>query len=446
MNSQFNRSVEGFWQSQGYGWVLAINNSTVQVFDITQNSCTPNTSYPISQILQNIQVKEYELILKIGITKYTFDRLPALPNLCSKKLGKKIANNPIYNFEVLWNTFNEHYVFFKERNVNWLISYEKYRKKVSKKTTEAQQYTIFRDMLNELDDGHVSIDAPFEIIERARKMNIEDIKLEVPVSKFRNALIAQYIKNPKAHNISKTIWGKINDKVGYVQINAMSGQADYGVDSTMTKKQAKTRYLDKLKSSVNPLTDEIDGVRKTMNSILTDLKDTKHIILDLRFNSGGYDSVAMEILTYFINKEMTLFTKKQRIKDSFGAKQFITARPKNNKYLGKLYILQSHWSASATEILLLGALTQKEIQLIGSCSKGVFSDALEKKLPNGWEFSLSNEIYQDTNEECYEVTGVSPHLELDYPLNEKQWYTKLMTILKESGKDEAIESVLNQIK
>ena len=39
---------------------------------------------------------------------------------------------------------------------------------------------------------------------------------------------------------------------------------------------------------------------------------------------------------------------------------------------------------------------------------GIFSDEFYRSLPNGWEFSLSNEIYLAPNEESFEMTGVPP--------------------------------------
>ena len=41
---------------------------------------------------------------------------------------------------------------------------------------------------------------------------------------------------------------------------------------------------------------------------------------------------------------------------------------------------------------------------------GIFSDELYRSLPNGWEFSLSNEIYLAPNEESFEMTGVPPDI------------------------------------
>lgn len=44
----------------------------------------------------------------------------------------------------------------------------------------------------------------------------------------------------------------------------------------------------------------------------------------------------------------------------------------------------------------------------------VLSDAIQKKLPDGWYFSLSNEVYTDNRGVCYESVGIPVDYELNY--------------------------------
>ena len=50
-----------------------------------------------------------------------------------------------------------------------------------------------------------------------------------------------------------------------------------------------------------------------------------------------------------------------------------------------------------------------QITLIGENSNGVFSNKLGKALLNGWDFTLSNEVFYDVGGINYEVVGVQPH-------------------------------------
>ena len=77
---------------------------------------------------------------------------------------------------------------------------------------------------------------------------------------------------------------------------------------------------------------------------------------------------------------------------------------------------------------------------IGSHTNGAISDALQKTLPNGWHYSLSNEVYTDNNDICYENIGVPVHYELNYP-NDRQTFFR--SVANDLEKDR--EHVLNAI-
>ncbi len=54
-------------------------------------------------------------------------------------------------------------------------------------------------------------------------------------------------------------------------------------------------------------------------------------------------------------------------------------------------------TGSAAELFALATMSLPHIKRIGSTTTGAMSTALEKKLPNGWDFALSNEIFMDNN-------------------------------------------------
>jgi carboxyl-terminal processing protease len=86
----------------------------------------------------------------------------------------------------------------------------------------------------------------------------------------------------------------------------------------------------------------------------------------------------------------------------------------------------------------------KNITRIGSNTEGIFSDVLEKKLPNGWTLNLSNEIYQDISGTCFESIGIPPNKKINYSHNENVFIRKLKR--KIDNGDEAIEMVFKLIE
>jgi C-terminal processing protease CtpA/Prc len=45
---------------------------------------------------------------------------------------------------------------------------------------------------------------------------------------------------------------------------------------------------------------------------------------------------------------------------------------------------------------------------IGSTTQGVFSDVMQRTLPNGWTFDLGNEVYLAPDGRNYEGEGIPP--------------------------------------
>ncbi len=443
-HAQSNIDTNGTWISRGYGWVVEIDSKTIKMYDITKISCKASVEYPIEMLSEGLSVSDDVLSFKRGITIHTFDRISRLPELCTKKRSKKALKDPEYNFEVLWHTFNEQYVYFKERRVDWQKSYEKYRPRINNQTKKDELFATCYQMLEDLEDGHVRIGASEKIMKKAIAKTGYKNTPDADFKGLRRTIVSKYLKNYNTHNLSRTIWGKINEQVGYVQVNSMMVQGDYGITEGMTSKEAKKMYYKTLAKSPDQMENEINGMNKTMLKILSELGETEHLILDLRFNGGGKDVVGLAILSYFTPSARTIFTKKERIGDGYGPERVTELIPAAAQYQGKLHILQSHWSASATEILLLASLSIDNVERIGSPSEGIFSDILDKKLPNGWEFGLSNQVYQDNQGISYEAKGIPAHIDLNYSKDEHEFVEKLMEELESEG-DKAIKTVLEEV-
>ena len=187
--------------------------------------------------------------------------------------------------------------------------------------------------------------------------------------------------------------------------------------------------------------DEVNGINDILNSIIKELPEASSYILDIRFNGGGKDGVALAIINHFSDDKKIAFTKKARTEEGFTNPQKFTILPSENNFKGNVYLLTSALTASASEILVLASLSNKNIKRIGSTTEGIFSSTLDKELPNGWEFELSNEIYQDLDGENYENTGISADFQLDYSIHKDDFFDQLLTDLK-NKKDKAIDLVI----
>ncbi len=443
-------NLNGNWEYLGFGKAIVISDSIIKSYHtstVGNVQTSDNTSTDFFNYYTVDTISNDTILLKDGVKTF---KLYRSDKDFANKLNEKSTNDPKYNFEVLWNTFNEQYCYFKERNIDWNSVYKKYEPQVNSETKPLELYLIFKKMLGEINDGHISIDLPDEIEEDYENQltsneneNHEEIPYEF-VKKVKNKITDTYLKNANLYNRGDLKWGMINEEIAYLQTSNMIGWAHYNIADSFSKKQFWKEWWKNTNTSKNHHDDARKGTRFIMDSIIKTIGNAKACIVDLRFNGGGFDDVSVEILNHFANKKTDICTKKVRLGKGFTEKQTMSLIPSEKTFKGKLFILTSHETASAAELLVLASREIPNSKIIGSTTEGVFSDILHKKLPNGWTYGLSNMIYESLNGVSYEEIGITPDYELGYPVKSKDFYEYLFADLKDG--DDAIEKVIEITK
>ncbi len=95
-------------------------------------------------------------------------------------------------------------------------------------------------------------------------------------------------------------------------------------------------------------------------------------------------------------------------------------------------------------MMALSSMELNNLKRIGSHTNGAISDALQKTLPNGWHFSLSNEVYTDNNDKCYENIGVPVNYELNYPNDRQAFFRSVANDLEKDKKN--ILNAINKLQ
>jgi C-terminal processing protease CtpA/Prc len=448
-NNEENNSIEGIWESIGYGEILKIDANSYEYFDITDFSCLPAKEGNISEVKNSMQVSNDTLIIKRGFSKYRYVRIKELPGLCNQ--NSKDKNDILYNFEVFANTYKNHYAYFDLNGIDWDSLYINSKNKINSKSTEVDLYLVMEDMIEKLKDNHGSIEPTDEVYELAENQIQSEIAEEETeeLKEYGDFEIAgivadYYLKEDLTKNTWLMKWGKMENNVGYIQIKAMFLYADLNLNDSLVKENGfVSTYMD-VYDSLNyeqQISKEVTGISKLMDMIMQDLKETKHIIIDVRFNGGGQDVVALEILRRFNSDRKQIAIKKARHNNGYTIKTPIYLEPAKNPYTKPVYLLTSQQSASATDMMALSSMELNNLKRIGSHTNGAISDALQKTLPNGWYFSLSNEVYTDNNDKCYENIGVPVNYELNYP-NDRQTFFR--SIANDLEKDK--RNILNAIR
>jgi carboxyl-terminal processing protease len=436
-------ALKGIWKMRGYGKIITINDTVVNSYEVTSISCTLSSQLKRDDILQLGTIKRVDqnlLTITQGLKIYTLDKISELPKSIEYNLTK--SEDPNYNFDVFWNMMNENYPFFEERKMDWLSIQEKYQGKRIKNKNQLRH--ILKNIIKQLNDGHTTLIIP------KKNGAFPHYRTSNKTAVLEDKILERYVKNPIRYGTSIKGNGLLNygiteNNVGYIQINNMLFFSDkYKNPGALSGYDYLFDYLNASESNPNHFEDEKRGIRTLVGKIIEELQGTNAIIIDLRFNSGGYDLVSLEILRHFITEETKLYSKKAKLLNGYTAPEFFSILPADTTYNKPVFLLTSHQTASAPEVLALGSMAVKNITRIGSNTEGIFSDILEKKLPNGWTLNLSNEIYQDINGTCYESIGIPPNKKINYSHNENVFIRKLKR--KIDNGDEAIEMVFKLIE
>ena len=442
-------SPNGLWKQIGYGRILELNDSTIKVFDLNEIHCMQTFEEDILDFAEVVGVIGDTLTLKHGIDHWKCIRINNLPQICQEQ-GQQNNKDPLHNYDVFWQNFKENYSSFEIKNIDWDTINAAYRSKINAKTTDLELFLLFEEIITMLKDGHIEMSLP-ESIEDEYKSSIKKVPSKFNIfDKFEISedLALLYIDSLRTFNAGMSRWGMIGKNIGYVQINSMLMQAHYDLDEGLSLNEFERPYwldnVEKRKDEIHRQ-EEAAGMKTTLDNILLEMPNATSFIIDLRFNGGGKDGVAMEIMHHFSSYKGTMAVKYVHEKGQFVNHQNITNIPSSNGFNGPVYLLTSHLTGSASELAVLCSLADKKFTRIGSRTEGIFSSTLDKVLPNGWDYEFSNEIYEDLKGVNYEHIGISPDVKIEYPTVNDEFFEKLKSDIK-VGTDPAIEAVFQRIK
>ncbi|WP_073000400.1 S41 family peptidase [Epilithonimonas mollis] len=351
-------SLTGIWKSRGYGKIIDIQDTLINSYEVTAISCTLSSQLKRSDISKLGTVKRVSqdiLTITEGIKVYTLDKIEELPKSVEYSITK--SEDPNFNFNVFWNMMNENYPFFKERKMNWASTKEKYQKQNIRNKGELSR--IIKRIIRELNDGHTSLIIP------KKNGEFPHYRANNKTAILEDKILQYYVKNPVRFGTSIKGSGLLNygitgNNVGYIQINNMMFFSyKYKNPRSLTGYDYLFDYLKMSEGNPKHFEDEKRGINVLMGKIIEELQGTKAIILDLRFNLGGYDMVSLEILRHFIAEETKLFSKKAKLIDGYTEQQFFSVAPAKRTYNKPVFLLISHQTASAPEILALSSMSVK---------------------------------------------------------------------------------------
>jgi carboxyl-terminal processing protease len=283
------------------------------------------------------------------------------------------ANNPEAIFEHLWTSFNEEYAPFEERNVNWDSIYNEFRMEINPETSDDELFSILSDLLESLDDGHVSLTAPEREVFFSNKYRRELIGDEL----FSISLIKNYLEEGfKVGDEDSYIYGKIkNEDIAYIFFDYV-GENFY-----------------------------------KLNDFLTEYENVNGYVIDLRHNTGGDFTYCFSEIGRLTSQSRFVFrskTKNGKGKNDFTPWKEWYIKPKG-EYINKpIVVLTDRFTISAGERAAMAFKTLPNVTVLGDTTNGAHGTMIGRELPNGWFYSLVPQKVEMFDGKSYEGIGLAP--------------------------------------
>ncbi|WP_172971578.1 S41 family peptidase [Pseudoalteromonas sp. A25] len=433
---------ERLWYAEGYGYIIKFVKNKAFVYDVTADWCVLNHTLMLD-------LSELDFAKDISLTtpntalldwgaanKLVLRITDALPQHCKNALSNqnKTPFNATQLFAIYTQTYFELFAFSDPDHLKQKIAF--WSSKIDKQTTEEELVEVINNFIASVDDGHAALwDKDGELLafndtelkRLNQRLELEQTKTinsaHTSYWRYKQYLLDGFESATKSYFLAqaspikrydKFIFAHLPNNLRYFKISEMS---EY--------------------SELQSLSSDISVVDTVLSLILPSMRQSNGVVIDLRSNPGGYDLVSLQILSYFIDKKVVLAKKQAKYLAGYTPLNPVTAIPSDIKpYSGPIVVLTNQFTTSAAEIFLLGLKARGNTSFYGSRTDGAFSDSLVKQLPNGWYFSLSNEIYWDPQGNHYEMIG--------HPVS--KFFEYLNTNDIEQGVDSALQAAITDLK
>jgi carboxyl-terminal processing protease len=422
----------GIWQAPAYGYALDMQADTHQLYQFTSESCQKiEFDFDHDELKSSMQLSDDNNSI---VNTFTGAKNPgivmnnenSLPDLCVNDLtaNKGDANYQFdaqRDFEIFWQTFSQYYAFFHIEDVDWVEVFQLANGQISPQTTEVELFEILTEMVAPLNDFHVQIgnedlDISFSVQRKASLYAIALLdfistqQVELPFGQEQEEAFEIYFENAEQQSIDAILSHVVMDSEIEVNDNETMFWATF---------ENNIGYLNVTTMNINEFGDNDNNVAQnkvilteTLDEVMQYFTDVDGVIIDVRNNDGGDDFVSRMITSRFIDQSLHVYSKQARLSDSRTPLQQVFIEPQGDtQFLGPLAVMTSASTYSAAEIFAMSMRQRANTVLVGEATAGGFSDGLNKSLPHGTIFSLSNEFYLTPDNEEFEGVGVPVDIE-----------------------------------
>ncbi len=268
-------------------------------------------------------------------------------------------DTPQGNFEALWRIMDEHYCFFKEKDIDWDSIHAVYQPQFNYGMSESQQLEVLGNMLAELRDGHVNLFASFDY---SRYWGFHE---NYPKN-YSDSLVRAYLGTD--YRISSGMRYRIlDDNIGYLRVPTFENTFGAG----------------------------------NLDEILMYFQPCLGLIIDLRDNGGGMLTSAETLAARFTNEETLVGYMRHKTgkgHDDFSSLEKQTLKPgKGIRWQKPVAVLVNRSVFSAANEFVKYMRHFPKVIVVGDRTGGGAGLPFSSELPNGWSIRFSACPIYDTD-------------------------------------------------
>lgn len=312
-------------------------------------------------------------------------------------------------FDHLWNTVNEKYSFFIDKNIDWEAVRSEFRPKARAASNSIELFNILADMLFILEDGHVNLSAGIDLSRNWQWY------LDYPSNFDFDLIERNYLVPSEDYQISGPLHNTIIDSVGYIYYESFSSDI-----STSLLDYILFKFLDE---RINSLDGPVEG-----------------LVIDIRNNGGGSISNAFTLTNRFATDKIKVadwYYKDGPAHDDFtqAEEKFIEFEGDEDlKFNKPIVVLINRSSYSSANFFASMMSFLPNVTLMGDETGGGGGLPINNELPNGWRYRFSSTRTIDANGHNIEF-GVAPDIEVELTAEDRA-----------AGVDTILEAAISYIK
>lgn len=277
-------------------------------------------------------------------------------------------------FECLWTLIDEHYCYFKDKNIDWQETGMRHRADLDTVKTWRDAFSVCSALLDELQDGHVNLSSPFGTSYYRRWWS------DYPQD-FNLRTLQQYYLNFDYWSLGGMLYKTFSSGIGYIYYPSFSTLPAEG----------------------------------NLDIVLNYFKDAPALIIDIRNNGGGELSNVHKLVGRFIDVDITggyILHKTGPSHNQFSKPYAVTYEATGGAHehwptTKPVYILTNRSCFSAANDFVAVMKGLPNVKIIGARTGGGGAMPFTYDLPNGWVVRLSVSPLLDADMQHVEE-GINP--------------------------------------